>query len=573
MHFVFNWRADRPVTNRRGALPLGIDVRGEGGYIIVPPSRLTNGRAYKIIASANFLRFAEAPEWLYKLLEGSEEQSAQGGSSTDGQASDDGQDRAWALAELQRCANDVVRAPVGRRNDTLNAVAYRLGHLVGGGFLDRGEVEEALINASRTNGYIASHGLKSAEATIRSGIDAGVRQPHPGPGDESDTEDTADPGPKTNAPALLIWHGERPSTPPAMLVEGLLPESGIVIFAGQSGMSKTFGAVDLSFSVMTGIDFADHKVLRRGGVLWLAAEGENEVFSRLEGLISDKAAILAEVNMDPARLPFARQALQVPQLTASDARKRLIELINAARAKLMDAFGVELVLIVIDTLSASANFQDENASAEVQRVMNLLRGLSRDTGALVVIIDHYGKSTETGVRGSSAKEAAADGVLAYLGTRDPEGNISDRRTTLTKLRAGPAGITIPFDLRMVQPPSFSGPTCVIDWKETLDGAPSKAKSDRSPWTGQTRILKRAFEAVVGDHGQRLWPFGSEGTEVMGVKRRLVRAEFFATFSTDEEARDETKKRAFNRCVQTATANELMGAREINGTEWLWLIKG
>jgi hypothetical protein len=338
-------------------------------------------------------------------------------------------------------------------------------------------------------------------------------------------------------------------------------------------MSKTFGALDLSFSVMTGIDFACHKVRRRGGVLWLAAEGENEVFSRLEGLISDKAAILAEMNMDPARLPFARQALQVPQLTANDAKKRLIELINTARAKLMDAFGVELALIVIDTLGASANFQDENASAEVQRVMNLLRGLSRDTGALVVMIDHYGKSTETGVRGSSAKEAAADAVLAYRGTRGPEGNISDRRTTLTKLRAGPARITIPFDLRMVQPPGFTGPTCVIEWKETLDSVSPKAKSDRSPWTGQMRLLKRAFEVVVGDHGQRLWPLGSDGPEVMAVKRRLVRDEFFAIFSADEDPRDETKKRAFNRCVQTATANELMGAREINGIEWLWLIKG
>jgi Bifunctional DNA primase/polymerase, N-terminal/AAA domain len=573
MHYLFKYRADRPTRNRRGMLPPGMDVRGDGGYLIVPPSQLRDGRTYKIITPANFLHFAEAPDWLYKLLEDPGGASAAESSATNGRAFHDGQECAWGLAILRRCADDVACAPEGNRNNILNAVAYRLGRLVGGGFLDRSEVEEELRNAARSNGYVASDGLRAAEATIRSGIDAGILKPHPGPSDGSGTEPAADPHADTAAPTLLLWHGESPPSPPAMLIEGLLPVSGLVIVAGQSGMAKTFGALDLSFSVMTGIDFARHKALRRGGVMWLAAEGESEVFSRLEGPICDKAAALAEMKIDAAKLPFARQALQVPQLTATSAKKGLLELAGAARAGLEETFGVELVLIVVDTLNASAGFQDENSSAEVQRAMNLLRDLSRQIGALVVMIDHYGKSTETGVRGSSAKEAAADAVLAFLGTRDPDGNISERRMTLTKLRAGPAGITIRFDLRVVQPPGFVGPTCVIDWKETLDGAASKGKSDRSAWTGQTRILKRAFEATLASYGKPLWPYGSEGPQVMAVERKLVRDEFFAAFSTDEEARDATKKRAFNRAVQLVTAKGLLGAREINGAAWLWLAQG
>jgi hypothetical protein len=56
--------------------------------------------------------------------------------------------------------------------------------------------------------------------------------------------------------------------------------------------------------------------------------------------------------------------------------------------------------------------------------MTTLRELSRATGTLVVPIDHYGKLAETGVRGSSAKSAAADAILACLGVRDNEGNVS-----------------------------------------------------------------------------------------------------------------------------------------------------
>jgi hypothetical protein len=34
------------LTNSRGALPAGVDVRGEGGYVIAPFARLPDGRSY-----------------------------------------------------------------------------------------------------------------------------------------------------------------------------------------------------------------------------------------------------------------------------------------------------------------------------------------------------------------------------------------------------------------------------------------------------------------------------------------------------------------------------------------------
>jgi hypothetical protein len=68
-HLLFKWREDRPITNSEGALcGLGINVRGEGGYVVVPPSMMANGRAYEIAEAVHFLNFAEAPEWLYDLI-------------------------------------------------------------------------------------------------------------------------------------------------------------------------------------------------------------------------------------------------------------------------------------------------------------------------------------------------------------------------------------------------------------------------------------------------------------------------------------------------------------------------
>jgi hypothetical protein len=61
-HLFFSW-PDRPVRNSAGKVAPGIDIRGEGGYAIVPPSVHPSGRRYCwSVDSGN--AFAPAPEWL-----------------------------------------------------------------------------------------------------------------------------------------------------------------------------------------------------------------------------------------------------------------------------------------------------------------------------------------------------------------------------------------------------------------------------------------------------------------------------------------------------------------------------
>ena len=69
LHLLFKWRADRPVSNSEGQLKgLGINVRGNGGYVIAPPSRRADGRAYEIAEPLDIFNVADAPEWLYDLI-------------------------------------------------------------------------------------------------------------------------------------------------------------------------------------------------------------------------------------------------------------------------------------------------------------------------------------------------------------------------------------------------------------------------------------------------------------------------------------------------------------------------
>ena len=58
------WRHVEGIRNSAGRIGRGLDVRGEGGSIILPPSVLADGGRYRWTST---VPVAEAPEWLVKL--------------------------------------------------------------------------------------------------------------------------------------------------------------------------------------------------------------------------------------------------------------------------------------------------------------------------------------------------------------------------------------------------------------------------------------------------------------------------------------------------------------------------
>jgi Bifunctional DNA primase/polymerase, N-terminal/Primase C terminal 1 (PriCT-1) len=62
-HIWFQYPPDRPVKNTAGRIAPGIDTRGDGGYVLTPPSVHPSGRAYVwSVDSTNAI--AAAPAWL-----------------------------------------------------------------------------------------------------------------------------------------------------------------------------------------------------------------------------------------------------------------------------------------------------------------------------------------------------------------------------------------------------------------------------------------------------------------------------------------------------------------------------
>ena len=163
-HLFFS--VDTDIRNSSGKLGVNIDIRGDGGYIILPPSSHESGNNY---AWMNKNPIANAPEWLIHKL--TVQQPKERERIITGVLGQYGQKALAAeLAELTGTGK-------GSRNHRLNQAAFSLGQLVAGGELDQGQVKAALLSAA------ASIGLptKEAELTIHSGLEGGWQKPRTAP--------------------------------------------------------------------------------------------------------------------------------------------------------------------------------------------------------------------------------------------------------------------------------------------------------------------------------------------------------------------------------------------------------
>jgi len=64
LHKLLIWDDAHPIGCSRGSMPKGIEIKGRGGYIVVPPSR-RKGRAYCVGVDIDPV---DAPDWLIELI-------------------------------------------------------------------------------------------------------------------------------------------------------------------------------------------------------------------------------------------------------------------------------------------------------------------------------------------------------------------------------------------------------------------------------------------------------------------------------------------------------------------------
>jgi hypothetical protein len=169
---------------------------------------------------------------------------------------------------------------------------------------------------------------------------------------ESEPEPELEEDPPVAKPELppMFSHGDPDPRPiKRWTIRKLMQACGVGLLSGQWGTYKTFMALEIAATVMTGHSFNGYVVQRQRGVLFLAAEGADEIRLRLEPLVREKCGAIP-------RAPF-RWYEQVPMLLHPDGPERLIAMIRQADASLRQEFELPLGLVFIDTIAASAHRQ------------------------------------------------------------------------------------------------------------------------------------------------------------------------------------------------------------------------
>lgn len=143
---------DLDIRNSAGKIGPGLDVRANGGYVVVPPSVIVNRqgkkRAYAWQNPAITLskgKLPEAPPWLVNLIIPNEKpiiplkthSIIYNGAST----------RYGHAALINEC-NKIRQATEGCRNDTLNRCAFNIFRLVFGGEIALSDAESSLHSAA-----------------------------------------------------------------------------------------------------------------------------------------------------------------------------------------------------------------------------------------------------------------------------------------------------------------------------------------------------------------------------------------------------------------------------------------
>lgn len=214
-HLFFKFPVRREVRSSTTKLPPDLHVRGEGGYVILPPSGHPSGGTYNWVHRDSP---ALAPEWLLDLVAPLPKVTTIPASDPVALSTRTSGTKGYGRAALEKECSIMASTQEGGRNDQLNRSAFALWQLVAGGELDRHEAEAALIDAATRSGLLE----REVRKTLASGMKAGESKPRSAPETRSlaaqGSIETVAPAPDDEwTPSVEAWPTLSPDALPGLV--------------------------------------------------------------------------------------------------------------------------------------------------------------------------------------------------------------------------------------------------------------------------------------------------------------------------------------------------------------------
>lgn len=171
-HLYF--RHEPGVQNRAKMLP-GIDVRGDGGYVVAPPSAHKSGQPYAWMGGNAPTTVPAWPRWLLDEAR-KQKQPTPKTDKPGAPAVLETPAEAYGKAALKGLYEELASVAKGSRDDKRNAIAFRAGRLVAAKVFTHDAAVSMLDAACDANGLSAENGEDKVRRQNEAGVAAGVRE-------------------------------------------------------------------------------------------------------------------------------------------------------------------------------------------------------------------------------------------------------------------------------------------------------------------------------------------------------------------------------------------------------------
>ena len=224
---------------------------------------------------------------------------------------------------------------------------------------------------------------------------------------------------------------------PRFIIDGVMIENGLTFLFGAPGCGKSFIALGMALSVAARLPRWWGKDIEvNGPVLYIASEGISDMKYRVSAWCQEM-----KMDMDDIPLHFVRKSINFTSITDIN---KLATTVGLYQQKV----GALPVMVVVDTVSRALPGVDENQQKDMTLFIKACDFLRETFGLAVVGVHHEGRSTGQ-MRGSTVLPGASDQIFHI---RRERGSM-EGQFVAEKIKADADGWEWTFTLKDIQLPT------------------------------------------------------------------------------------------------------------------------